>query len=106
MSKMQTLNHKGWCLWSNDGRLWSNMDYQIPQASTSVASSSREEAAGRQHLVKWKGKSFIHCTWVQQEDIEKAIKLPLIPSASRSKLRKVLAEAEIEARMVIPCHST
>jgi len=54
-------------------------------------------------LVKWKDKSFIHCTWVEEGDIQKAVKLPLISSTTRSKLRKVLAEAEIEARMVNPC---
>ncbi|KAL2624235.1 hypothetical protein R1flu_008480 [Riccia fluitans] len=29
----------------------------------------------RQYLVKWKGKSYLHCTWVKQEDLEKAMKM-------------------------------
>ena len=68
------------------------------QASTS--SSGEAQPPSRQHLVKWKGKSYIHCTWVDTEDIQKAIKLPTISSTTRSKLRKVLADAEAEAREV------
>ncbi|KAL3680801.1 hypothetical protein R1sor_023757 [Riccia sorocarpa] len=28
----------------------------------------------RHYLVKWKGKSYLHCSWVKQEELEKAMK--------------------------------
>ncbi len=77
--------------------------FTLFQASTSgTGNSSDAPAKGRQHLVKWKGKSYIHCTWVGEDEIQRATKLPLISSSTRSKLRKVLADAEVEARMVGP----
>ncbi|CAM6088601.1 unnamed protein product [Calypogeia fissa] len=42
---------------------------------------SNEEGGGssssrliKQYLVKWKGRSYLHCSWVKQEDLDKAMK--------------------------------
>lgn len=42
----------------------------------------------------------MHCSWVPLTDIQAAAKLPPMPPAARSKLRKVLFDAETYGKAV------
>ncbi len=33
--------------------------------------TSLQEVGGKEFLVKWKGKSFLHCEWLSEEDVNK-----------------------------------
>lgn len=40
-----------------------------------VSHSGSKKAGGKHYLVKWKGMSYLHCTWVPEEEFKKACKV-------------------------------
>ena len=59
------------------------------------STSGREKEGGlKECYVKWKGKSYMHCSWVPHQEIQSAAQLSGMPSAAKTKLRKALAEAD------------
>ena len=73
----------------------------ISPCSVQGSTSGREgETPQKECYVKWKGKSHMHCTWVAFNDIQASIKLPPMPPAARTKLRRLLSESDNAGKVV------
>lgn len=68
------------------------------QGSTSGRDGQLDSS--RECHVKWKGKSYMHCSWVPYNHIDRAAKLPLLPASTRGKLKKSLRDTE-SARVLV-----
>ena len=65
------------------------------------STSGREEPSEyKECYVKWKGKSYMHCSWVPLQEIQSAANFTAMPSASRSKLRKLLSDEDAKSKTV------
>ncbi|KAG0504100.1 hypothetical protein HPP92_004172 [Vanilla planifolia] len=53
------------------------LDYEVraTAAVTDVLPSGSKRIGGKHYLVKWKGLSYLHCTWVPEEEFRKACKV-------------------------------
>ena len=65
-----------------------------------TSTSETETVVQKESYVKWKGKSYMHCSWVPFRDIQSAANLPHMPNGARAKLRKILYDSEVVGKTV------